>query len=841
MTATPNLALTLLAAEQAQKHVTMNEALTQVDAVVQLAVLSAVVTAPPGTPTEGDRYIVPAGATGAWVGMTNLIASFSGGGWVFYVPKAGWRAWNIATAALWAYSGSAWAALSSGGGGVSDGDKGDVVVSAGGTVWSLDYTAVNAVIAPVFANVTAKPTTLAGYGIADGQPLDADLMTIAGLTATTDNFLQAKAGAWASRTVAQVKTDLGLTGTNSGDQTITLTGAVTGTGTGSFATTLAAGVVALSNMANMATGSLMYRKTAGSGAPEVQTLATLKADLGLTGTNNGDQTITLTGAVTGSGTGSFVTTLSAGVVALSNMANLAANSILGNNTGAAATPAALSSAQVKTLLAITNADVSGLGALALLSSVGTTEVTNGAINTVKLAANAATNPKMAQMPALTLKANITGALADPADVSLPLALGALHGYTEVVTAAGTTVLTNASTSFQTFTGTTTQIVQLPTATAAQPGFFFIIANRSTGALTLNANSGANAGTIQANEVWMVTCNTTSGAGVGAWQYVVLYAPGGTGSPGGSTTQMQYNLAGAFAGASDILVEDGQLRLPTASGTTAPAAGGAKLIGRTGAGRTIPAFLSQDGVVRDIQSGLGRSHPLVWSAQANSVNLSALGGVVPTAVGTATAAAIATTNRFTFQAKVEYLVTVAATTAIAGFRGINPIVSAGGPSAGLGGFDFIGVWGPATGVATTTNRAFFGLANVTSAPTDVEPSTAVNCIAMGWDAADANVQIMSNDNTGTCTKVNLGASFPVPATDRTALYQLEIHAIPGTTQNVSWRVTDLVSGAAASGTITAAADLPSTTTLLCPRGWMSVGGTSSVIGLGLVGIALDPLN
>ena len=770
MTATPNLALTLLAAEQAQKHVTMNEALTQVDAVVQLAVLSAVVTAPPGTPTEGDRYIVPAGATGAWVGMTNLIASFSGGGWVFYVPKAGWRAWNIATAALWAYSGSAWAALSSGGGGVSDGDKGDVVVSAGGTVWSLDYTAVNAVIAPVFANVTAKPTTLAGYGIADGQPLDADLMTIAGLTATTDNFLQAKAGAWASRTVAQVKTDLGLTGTNSGDQTITLTG-----------------------------------------------------------------------AVTGSGTGSFVTTLSAGVVALSNMANLAANSILGNNTGAAATPAALSSAQVKTLLAITNADVSGLGALALLSSVGTTEVTNGAINTVKLAANAATNPKMAQMPALTLKANITGALADPADVSLPLALGALHGYTEVVTAAGTTVLTNASTSFQTFTGTTTQIVQLPTATAAQPGFFFIIANRSTGALTLNANSGANAGTIQANEVWMVTCNTTSGAGVGAWQYVVLYAPGGTGSPGGSTTQMQYNLAGAFAGASDILVEDGQLRLPTASGTTAPAAGGAKLIGRTGAGRTIPAFLSQDGVVRDIQSGLGRSHPLVWSAQANSVNLSALGGVVPTAVGTATAAAIATTNRFTFQAKVEYLVTVAATTAIAGFRGINPIVSAGGPSAGLGGFDFIGVWGPATGVATTTNRAFFGLANVTSAPTDVEPSTAVNCIAMGWDAADANVQIMSNDNTGTCTKVNLGASFPVPATDRTALYQLEIHAIPGTTQNVSWRVTDLVSGAAASGTITAAADLPSTTTLLCPRGWMSVGGTSSVIGLGLVGIALDPLN
>lgn len=94
-----------------------------------------------------------------------------------------------------------------------------------------------------WGKVTGTPTTLAGYGIADAQPLDADLTTIAGLTATTDNFMQAKAGAWASRTIAQVKTDLGLTGTNSGDQTITLTGDVTGSGTGSFAATIATGVI----------------------------------------------------------------------------------------------------------------------------------------------------------------------------------------------------------------------------------------------------------------------------------------------------------------------------------------------------------------------------------------------------------------------------------------------------------------------------------------------------------------------------------------------------------------------------------------------------------------------
>lgn len=64
-----------------------------------------------------------------------------------------------------------------------------------------------------------KPVSTAQQTALDlKQNLDADLTTIAGLTATTDSFLQSKASAWAARTIAQVKTDLGLIGTNSGDQ-----------------------------------------------------------------------------------------------------------------------------------------------------------------------------------------------------------------------------------------------------------------------------------------------------------------------------------------------------------------------------------------------------------------------------------------------------------------------------------------------------------------------------------------------------------------------------------------------------------------------------------------------
>ncbi|MFN8210522.1 MAG: hypothetical protein U0T33_06100 [Bacteroidales bacterium] len=70
-----------------------------------------------------------------------------------------------------------------------------------------------------------------------------------------------------------------------------VTGSTSGTTSLTPALTISNGAVSLAKMANMASGSLIYRKTAGAGAPEVQTLATLKTDLGLTGTNSGDLTI----------------------------------------------------------------------------------------------------------------------------------------------------------------------------------------------------------------------------------------------------------------------------------------------------------------------------------------------------------------------------------------------------------------------------------------------------------------------------------------------------------------------------------------------------------------------
>lgn len=120
MSDTPNLNLPYMLAAQAQKHVTHNEALRMLDAVVQLSVLDRDLAAPPGSPAEGDRYIVAATPTGAWTGHATHIAAFQDGAWLFYPPVEGWLAWVADENALVVFDGAAWSSASSGGGGVTD-------------------------------------------------------------------------------------------------------------------------------------------------------------------------------------------------------------------------------------------------------------------------------------------------------------------------------------------------------------------------------------------------------------------------------------------------------------------------------------------------------------------------------------------------------------------------------------------------------------------------------------------------------------------------------------------------------------------------------------------------
>lgn len=108
MVDTTKIGLTLIAAEQSQKHVTMNEALLRLDQLVQQTVINATTTVPPVSPATGDAYIIPAGATGEWAGKSTQVASYINGLWVYYTPVRGWRAYDLAASADLIFDGSTW-------------------------------------------------------------------------------------------------------------------------------------------------------------------------------------------------------------------------------------------------------------------------------------------------------------------------------------------------------------------------------------------------------------------------------------------------------------------------------------------------------------------------------------------------------------------------------------------------------------------------------------------------------------------------------------------------------------------------------------------------------------
>jgi hypothetical protein len=111
MVQTTRLQLPLIAAAQAQKHVTHNEAVLRLDGLCQMQALSYTVSAQPGSPADGDLYLLPAGKTGTdWGGAANHAAAhYYDGVWHFYAPRAGWLSFIADTVRLVYYTGTSWA------------------------------------------------------------------------------------------------------------------------------------------------------------------------------------------------------------------------------------------------------------------------------------------------------------------------------------------------------------------------------------------------------------------------------------------------------------------------------------------------------------------------------------------------------------------------------------------------------------------------------------------------------------------------------------------------------------------------------------------------------------
>lgn len=105
---TENLALPYVMPSQLQPHVTHNEALRALDAVVHLAVADKDLSTPPENPAGGARYIIGAAPTEDWSGHAGEVAAWQDGAWAFYAPVAGWLAWVHDESRLYLFSGGGW-------------------------------------------------------------------------------------------------------------------------------------------------------------------------------------------------------------------------------------------------------------------------------------------------------------------------------------------------------------------------------------------------------------------------------------------------------------------------------------------------------------------------------------------------------------------------------------------------------------------------------------------------------------------------------------------------------------------------------------------------------------
>lgn len=193
----------------------------------------------------------------------------------------------------------------------------------------------------------------------------------------------------------------GLADADYGDITVSASGATW---------TIDAGVVTLAKMANMATDSFLGRDTAGTGPPEALSVSTVRTLLSISNVENaalstwagstaivtlgtittgtvpvarvsGLATVATSGSASDLGTGTLpIARIADGAVTLAKQADVATARILGRTTAGTGVPEALTAAQAKTVLAIANTDVSGLGTLSTVNDAPSDGSTYGRLN-----------------------------------------------------------------------------------------------------------------------------------------------------------------------------------------------------------------------------------------------------------------------------------------------------------------------------------------------------------------------------------------------------------------------------------------------------------------------------
>ena len=353
---------------------------------------------------------------------------------------------------------------------------------------------------------------------------------------------------------------------------------------------------------------------------------------------------------------------------------------------------------------------------------------------------------------------------------------------------------------------------------------------TSSATTYNVATYAAAGTRNVRLV------TVSNDGASAGVFTISHNTGATTAPIGKALLqpgqvLVYSENGGVQVSSAESSTLATLTLPDTQSPAAPDADYGTIFIKKIAGRAMAAQIGPTGLDTALQVHLGGNKIALWMPPGGSTTVPGVFGMAAlAATGTATARSVSTTNLLTRMTRLGYVSAATAGALAGGREAVAKFTTGAGP--GLGGFFAryrFGISDPATVAGA---RMFIGLDALTAAPTNIDPSTKVNCLGVGQIAASNNLHIIRGNATAK-TPIDLGANFP--ANTNADAYELSLFAPPA--GGCYWQVRRLNTAFEATGFLPST-EIPIATQLLCHQLWRCNNAAALAVGLDVCGIYIE---
>jgi hypothetical protein len=286
--------------------------------------------------------------------------------------------------------------------------------------------------------------------------------------------------------------------------------------------------------------------------------------------------------------------------------------------------------------------------------------------------------------------------------------------------------------------------------------------------------------------------------------------------------------------------DSEVTFPVVASPATPSASNFNFYGKNaGFTRTMPTVTGPSGMDYMLQPAIFRQKVGMWTPPGNATTVPGVFGTTAwTAVGTATARSVATTNLMTRQRRLGY-VSAATAGSITSIRTAAAQYTTGNGS-GLGGFFASWRFNMSDAAAVSGVRSFVGFLSATGAPTNVEPSTYTNGIGIAQLSTASDRLYLVYGGSAAQTAVDLGTGFPpyngTVGINNGVPYDFAIWCSPNSNGVINWQLTRLDTNTTTGNTITPGTpgtQTPANTTLLNPVAWRCNNATAAAVGMDIV--------